>query len=85
MLGCQQGLPALQEDDKHGDDGLGAEDQVTEFLEEELRRDPPRLDFEGFQGLVRSFSELAGVPTTEASTHTSCELAALQCQGRSFQ
>lgn len=59
----------LQEDDEQGGDP-GAEDQVTTFLERELQKDPPRLDFEGFQGLVRTFCELAGVQTQQARAHT---------------
>ena len=58
----------LQEGDE-GSDASGAEDQVTAFLEQEMRKDPPRLDFEGFQGIVRTFSELAGAQREQASTH----------------
>ena len=68
----------LQEGDRQGD-GAGAEDQVTAFLEEELRRDPPRLDFDGFQGLVRAFSEAAEVSADQVSPHPCKSVKSQRC------
>ena len=58
----------LQEGDRQSD-GVDVGDQVMAFLEEEMRKDPPRLNFEDFQGLVRTFCELAEVPAEQASPH----------------
>ena len=49
------------------------QERVIAFLVEEARRDPPRLDFEGFQELVRAFSQLAGISAEKASAHSSCK------------
>ncbi|CAL5230034.1 g13479 [Coccomyxa viridis] len=43
-----------EEHDKQAD-GAAEEDQVIAFLEEEMRKNPPRLDFKGFQALVYEF------------------------------
>jgi len=64
------------------------EDQVTAFLSEELHKDPPRLDFEEFHGLICTFSQLADVLTEQASMLTTCGLmtanVAQQCLWMSF-
>ena len=74
-------LYVLQEHEKEGDIPA-EEDLVTAFLEEEMRKDPPRLDLEGFQGLVRRFCELAGLDTEQASPYTLCTLMTMQpCRG----
>ncbi len=78
-MGCTASdcLHVLQEHDKEGDSPT-EDDEVTAFLEEEIRKDPPRLDFEGFQSLVRTFCERAGVPTEQASPQAWCKLIAGQ-------
>ena len=67
----------LQEHDKQAD-GAAEEDQVIAFLEEEMRKNPPRLDFKGFQALVRAFCQLVGVHTEKASPHALCKLITMQ-------
>jgi len=68
----------LLQEEKHTD-GDEVEDQVTAFLSEELHKDPPRLDFEEFHGLIRAFSKLADVSAEQASMLTTCGLVDRQC------
>ncbi len=68
----------MLQEDKHTD-GDEVEDQVTAFLSEELHKDPPRLDFEEFHGLIRATSQLADVSAEQASMLTTCGLNDSQC------
>lgn len=68
----------LQEDNHT--DGDEVDDQVTAFLSEELHKDPPRLDFEEFYGLIRAFSQLADVSAEQASMLTTCGLVDSRCR-----
>ena len=70
----------LQED--RYTDGGDVEDQVTAFLSEppeEVHKDPPRLDYKGFQGLILAFLQLADVSPNQASILTTCALNDRQC------
>lgn len=53
------------------EDGNAEDDPVIAFLEAEMREQPSMLDMEGFQELVRRFSDLAGIPAEEVCLPTS--------------
>ncbi len=53
------------------EDGNAEDDPVIAFLEAEMREQPSMLDMEGFQELVRRFSDLAGILAEEVCLPTS--------------